>query len=148
MKNEKIQWKKWNWLLYGILGFLCPPLGFALFVYFDIKDPKIARAAGIGALIPIVLPISYIFLTGFPESIGALAFLILRILWIWFFFWQTLFPFKKNEVFFYAKISFSYMWKINTKKRTVKLLLFRFVCLFFLFRIFADLIIAFQTFKV
>lgn len=82
MKNEKIQWKKWNWLLYGILGFLCPPLGFALFVYFDIKDPKIARAAGIGALIPIVLPISYIFLTGFPESIGALAFLLLRILWI------------------------------------------------------------------
>lgn len=82
MKNEKIQWKKWNWFLYGILGFLCPPLGFALFVYFDIKDPKIARAAGIGALIPIVFPISYIFLTGFPESIGALAFLILRILWI------------------------------------------------------------------
>lgn len=68
MKNEKIQWKKWNWLLYGILGFLCPPLGFALFVYFDIKDPKIARAAGIGP--------------GFPESLGALAFLILRILWI------------------------------------------------------------------
>lgn len=82
MKNEKIQWKKWNWLLYGILGFLCPPLGFALFVYFDIKDPKIARAAGIGALIPIVLPISYIFLTGFPESLGSLAFLILGLFWI------------------------------------------------------------------
>lgn len=45
MKNEKIQWKKWNWLLYGIAGFLCPPLGFALFVYFDIKDPKIARGS-------------------------------------------------------------------------------------------------------
>ena len=60
------------------------------FVYFDIKDPKIARAAGIGA-----------WISWIP---WALAFLILRILWIWFF-WQTLFSFKKNEVFFLCKNS-------------------------------------------
>lgn len=81
MENKKSQWKKWNWLLYGILGFLCPPLGFVLFVYYDIKDPKIARAAGIGALIPIVLPITYILLTGFSdffeEPLGGLASLLL-----------------------------------------------------------------------
>lgn len=82
MENKKSQWKKWNWLLYGIVGFLCPPLGFILFVYYDIKDPKIARAAGIGALIPIVLPITYILLTGFPEFLGALVFLILGLFWI------------------------------------------------------------------
>ena len=86
MKNEKIQWKKWNWLLYGILGFFCPPLGFVLFVYFDIKDPKIARAAGVGALIPVILLTAYIFFTGLPESFHKLlvdlGFLILGLFWI------------------------------------------------------------------
>lgn len=81
MKNEKLQWKKWNWLLYGFLGFLCPPLGFILFVYYNIKNPKIAKSAGIGALIPIILIIAYTFLTEFSnffeDLFGGLAFLLL-----------------------------------------------------------------------
>lgn len=77
MENKKSQWKKWNWLLCGIVGFLCPPLGFVLFVYYDIKDPKIARAAGIGALIPVILITAYILLSWIPELLGGLAFLLL-----------------------------------------------------------------------
>ena len=81
-QQQPIQEKDSGGFGYGVLGFFFPFIGLILFLVLRESKPNTAKAAGIGALIPIVLPISYIFLTGFSESLGALAFLILGLFWI------------------------------------------------------------------
>ena len=49
--------------LWGLLGFCIPVVGLILFLIWKDQKPKTAKAAGIGALVSVIISVSYTHLT-------------------------------------------------------------------------------------
>lgn len=59
--------------LWGLLGFCIPIVGLVLFLIWKDQKPKTAKAAGIGALVSVIVGVVFYVITFVIVGAGALA---------------------------------------------------------------------------